>query len=178
MGLRRIPEQCLNLRGPEVARIDSHYESAMLIERSLTNTDSLPRQFDPQSGSTAVDKLAHAVLPSSGNNIVLRPLLLKHEPLHFDVVTRMAPITHGVKIAQVERFLQTHFDAREAASDLAGYKGLAAHRRLVVEEDADAGEDSVGFAIVHTYPVGIELCHSIGRARVKGRRLALRDLLY
>jgi len=48
----------------------------------------------------------------------------------------------------------------------------------VVEEDAVAGKDVVGLAIVDDDPVGVELGHSVGRARVKGRGLVLRDRLH
>ncbi len=47
----------------------------------------------------------------------------------------------------------------------------------MVEEDAVAGVDAVGLAVVHADPVGVELGDRIGRTRVERRRLALRNLL-
>jgi hypothetical protein len=48
----------------------------------------------------------------------------------------------------------------------------------MVEQDAVRRMDAIGFAIVHRDPIGIELGGSIGRARIKGRRLALRHFLH
>ena len=50
--------------------------------------------------------------------------------------------------------------------------------RLVVEEDAVAGEHAVGLAVVHRDPVGVHLGHGVGAARVERRRLGLRDFLH
>jgi hypothetical protein len=68
-------------------------------------------------------------------------------------------------------------DARDAAGDLAGHEGLAAAGALVVEEDPVAGVDAVGLAVVHRDPVGVQLGHRVGAARIEGGGLPLRDLL-
>jgi hypothetical protein len=47
----------------------------------------------------------------------------------------------------------------------------------VVEEDAVAGIHAVGLAVVHRDPVGVELGHGVGAARVEGGGLFLRNLL-
>ena len=69
-------------------------------------------------------------------------------------------------------------DSRQAARDLARHESLAAHRRLVIEEDAVAGVHAVRLAIVHRDPVGVQLCDAIGRTRIERRGLALRSLLH
>ncbi len=66
----------------------------------------------------------------------------------------------------------------QAAGDLAGDKGLAPARALVVEEDAVAGVHAVGLAVVHRDPVGVHLGHRVGAARVEGRGLLLRNFLH
>ena len=68
--------------------------------------------------------------------------------------------------------LEADLDAGEAAGDLAGDEGLAAQGRLVVEEDAVAGVDAVGLAVVDGDPVGVELGDGVGGARVERRGLA------
>ena len=88
----------------------------------------------------------------------------------------MAPVSAGVQVAQVQAALQPLGDVGQAAGDLAGDKGLAPARRLVVEEDAVAGVHVVGLAVVDGDPVGVELCHRVGAARIKRRGLALRCL--
>ncbi len=117
------------------------------------------------------------MLLAGGDDVVLRLLLLEHEPLHLDVVAGVAPVALGVEVAEVEILLQADLDAGEAAGDLAGDEGLAAQGRLVIEEDAVAGVDAVGLAIVDADPVGVHLGDGVGRARVEGRGLLLRNLL-
>ena len=74
--------------------------------------------------------------------------------------------------------LEPELDGGDRARDLAGDEGLAAHRAFMVEQDAVRGMHAVGLAIVHRDPIGVELGCGIGRARIEGRRLALRDLLH
>jgi hypothetical protein len=90
----------------------------------------------------------------------------------------VAPVAFGVEVAEVELLLQAVPDARRGAGDLARHEGLAAHGRLVVEEDAVAGEQAVGLAVVYRDPVGVELGHRVGTARIEGRGLLLRGLAH
>ena len=65
----------------------------------------------------------------------------------------------------------------EGAGDLAGDESFAADRAFVVEEDAVAGVDAIGFAVVDGDPVGVELGDGVGAARVEGRGFLLRGFL-
>jgi len=80
------------------------------------------------------------------------------------------------QIAQIQLFLLAHFDGGDRAGDLAGDEGLAADRALVIEQNAVRGVHGVGLAVVHRYPVGVELGGGVGRSRGKRRGLALRHL--
>ena len=74
----------------------------------------------------------------------------------------MAPVAECIEVAQVERLLQADRDARQSARDLAGHEGLAADRRLVVEENPVAGEQAIGFPVIDGDPVGVELGNTVG----------------
>ena len=115
----------------------------------------------PSSAAARCDELAHAVLLAGGDDEVLGLLLLQHQPLHLDVVARMAPVAQRVEVAEVQAVLQPERDARERARDLARDEGLAAQRALVVEQDAVAGVHAVGLAVVDRDPVGVELGHRV-----------------
>src|SRR6185436_16401454 len=117
-----------------------------------------------------------AVALARGDDVVLGARLLEHQPLRFDVVPRMSPVAPRVQVADVEAVLHTQGDARKRPRGLARDEGFPADRRLVVEEDAVAREHAVGLAVVHRDPVGVELGHAIGRARIERRRLLLRRL--
>src|SRR5688572_20830054 len=77
------------------------------------------------------DEFANAVLLARGDHEIVRALLLEHEPLGLDKIARMAPIAARLQVPEVETVLQSNFDARKAARDLASDERLAAYRRLV-----------------------------------------------
>ncbi len=62
--------------------------------------------------------------------------------------------------------------------DLAGHKDFAASRAFVIEQDAVRGMETIGFAIIHGNPIGIELRGGIGTARIERRRFALWSFLH
>ena len=65
--------------------------------------------------------------------------------------------------------LEPFLDPGGAEGDLAGHERLAAARALVVEEDARAGEQAVGLAVVDRLPVGVELGAGVGAAGMERR---------
>src|SRR5258706_134377 len=99
-------------------------------------TFALPLDRDSRCPGRELHEIAHAVLLAGGDHEVLGLLLLQHQPLHLDVILGVAPVALRIEVAQEERVLQPQLDARERARDLARDEGLAAHRALVVEEDA------------------------------------------
>ena len=48
----------------------------------------------------------------------------------------------------------------------------------MVEQDAIAGIQPVGLAVVHRNPISVELGHGVGRAGIEGRTFALRHFLH
>ena len=77
----------------------------------------------------------------------------------------MTPVAQGIDVAEVQALVEAFVDARQAARDLACHERLAANRRLVIEEYAVAGEEAVGFAVIHRDPVGVDLGRAVGRTR-------------
>ena len=96
------------------------------IDGLLVEARALPGEVEFEQLGAALDELAHAVLLAGGDDVVLRLLLLQHEPLHLDVVAGVAPVALGVEVAEEELGLQAGLDARQAAGDLARHEGLAA----------------------------------------------------
>src|SRR5690606_6969697 len=95
-----------------------------------------------------------------------------------DEIPRVTPIAPGVEISEMELLLQAHDDGRDTAGHLARDESLAAYRALVIEENAVGGMKAVGLAVVDRDPVGIELRHRIGAARIEWGRLVLRRRLH
>ena len=122
-------------------------------------------------------ELPHRVALAGRDDVVARLGLLQHAPHRLDVVLRVAPVAPRVEVAEVEPLLQAVPDAPDRARDLARHEGLAAARRLVVEQDAVDGEEAVRLAVVDRHPVGVDLRGGVRAARVERRRLVLGHLL-
>src|SRR6266700_7531489 len=108
-----------------------------------------------------------------GNDVIFRLILLQHQPHGLHIVTRKAPITAGLQVAQ---FYTTLLAARylcDAISDLAGHKVEASPRGLMVIEDTRTGKEAVCFPIVFHHMMGKQLRAAIWASRMHGRILIL-----
>src|SRR5262245_56711904 len=90
--------------------------------------------------------------------------------------SRASPVPQCIEIAEEQLLLQSTFDRRDRARDLAGHESFASNWTLMVEKDAGRGMHAVGLPVVDRDPVRVELGGSIWRARIEGRRLPLRTL--
>src|SRR6266849_4778503 len=79
---RSVRLQAIDLGGPEVARIDDHVIPP--VEPDLC--ESKFHEFFYRMGFSRAD------------NIVVRPILLKHEPHSSDVVRRVSPVAFCLQI--------------------------------------------------------------------------------
>src|SRR5262245_39815648 len=85
----------------------------------------------------------------------------------------MSPVAPGIEIADIEMLLQTKLDSRHSPRDLARDEGLAAQRTFVIKQNAVGSMHAVGVAVIDRDPIGVELGHTVGRARMEGRGLPL-----
>src|SRR5579859_1640418 len=175
--LAGVAQQARDLRRPEIPRVHRD-DAAPVREPLLVHALAAPLDGKPDLARRRVHEIAHAVLLARGDDEVVGLLLLQDHPHHLDEIARVAPVALRVEVAEVQAILQAELDARERPRDLARDEGLAADGALVVEEDAVAGEHAVRLAVVHRDPVGVELRHGIGAARVEGRGLLLRRLAH
>ena len=112
-----------------------------------------------------------------GDHVVVRLLLLQHQPHGAHVVARVAPVAGGLEIAERQLPGQAELDARHPVGDLAGHELDAAQRALVVEQDAGRGVQPEALAVVHGHAVRVELGRGVRRARIERRALVLHRLL-
>ena len=103
-----------------------------------------------------------------GYDIIVRFRLLEHQPHGFDVFFGVTPVAFGFQITHEQFVLQTGLDARNGPGDFARHKILAAPGGFVVEKNAVAGVQPVGFTVVYRDPVGVDFGARIGAAWVKG----------
>ena len=119
---------------------------------------------------------ADGVRLAGRDHVVVRLVLLQHQPHRAHVVAGEAPVALRVEVAEAKLGGRAELDARHAVGDLARHELQAAPRRLVVEEDARDGEHVVALAVVHRDEVAVGLGDAVRAARVERRLLALRHL--
>src|SRR3546814_3232373 len=113
----------------------------------------------------------------SSDLIIVRRVLLQHQPHSANIFARVSPISLGVEVPEPKLVLPFKFDRRSRPRDLALNKSLAAQWAFVIEKNAVGGVNAISLAVVHNDPIGIELRCSIWRPRIKGRGFSLRYFL-
>jgi hypothetical protein len=103
---------------------------------------------------------------ASGDDVIIRGVLLEHQPHGLDIIFGIAPVAFGVEVAEVEFVLLFGDNAGNGTGDFAGDEGFASAGGFVVEEDAVATEDVVRFAVVDGLPVGEEFATGIVYSRL------------
>ena len=98
------------------------------------------------------------------DQVVIRVILLEHQPHGMDIVGRVTPVTPCFQVAQAQFVLHPQLDTRHRVGDLTRDEFQATARTLMVEQDAGAGEEIVAFAIIHRDPVAVDLGHAVGCA--------------
>src|ERR1700675_3699521 len=101
------------------------------------------------------------------DDVVVRMLLLQHQPHRLDVVARETPIALGLEVSQQQLVLQPHLDAPETARDFPGDEVLASPRRFMVEQDAVYREQLVCLSVVDCLPMSVNLRTCVGAPRMK-----------
>jgi hypothetical protein len=81
-----------------------------------------------------VDELAHAVGLTRRDHVVLRLVLLEHQPHGLDVVLGVAPVTLRVEVSEGELLLQAELDRGRTVGDLAGHELQPPTGSFVVEK--------------------------------------------
>src|ERR1700734_1917281 len=113
---------------------------------------------------------------AGSDDVIVRPILLQHQPHRFDVIAGKAPVALRVEITQREPILQPELDPRGTAGDFPRDKILTAARRFVIEEDAVGCEQAVSLAMIHGLPMRVALRARVGTTRMKRGGLSLRNL--
>ena len=175
---RGIADEEFDLGWAEIAGVNGDADGAGgFVNALFIDALALPIQRDAHLGECHVDEVADGDCAASGENVVIRGVLLEHAPHAFDVVLGVAPVALRVEVAEVQGVLQAEVDAGHAAGDLAGHERLAAKRAFVVEQDAVGGVHAVALAVVFDNPETVEFRNAIRAAWVERRGFALGNFL-
>ena len=147
--------------------------------RKRGSTSTCCCQSRPDVAEGHLDQVAHRVALAGGDDVVVGRRLLQHQPHRPDVVAGEAPVAVRFEVAEGELVAASPSLMRATPSrDLARDELEAAPRRLVVEQDAGAGEQAVALAVVDGDVVAEHLRHAVRAARVERRHLGLRHLAH
>ena len=99
----RVAEQGIDFGRAKIAGIDGdNLITAGWIDADLVDSAALPLDVHVEGFRTKLDELAYRILFARRNDEIIRFVLLQDEPHGLYVVARMAPVTQGIKIADVQ----------------------------------------------------------------------------
>ena len=124
-----------------------------------------------------LQQLPNRVGLPGGNDVIVRLLLLEHQPHGFDIIAGIPPVPLGIEIAQIEFLVQAQFDPRGGSGDLAADKGLPSTRGFVVKQNSVTRKEMIGLSIIHRDPVSVRLGSTVRTSWIERRGLPLRYLL-
>src|SRR5207244_9515948 len=101
---------------------------------------------------------------AGGDDIVLRLVLLEHQPHRLNVIPRVTPVAPGLEVAQTQFLLHPKLDARDRIGNLARDELPAAAWAFMVEQDAATTKHSIAVTVIHRDPVAINLGHAVRTA--------------
>ena len=93
----------------------------------------MPDELYSKFLSRCLNEFSDAVLFSGSDYKILGFSLLQYQPLGLDKVTRMPPVTLGVKISEVEAVLKAKLYSGKSTGYLASDESLTADGGLMVE---------------------------------------------
>ena len=146
-GFAGVAAQLFDLGRAEVARVDLDVLS--------------PAQA--QVAERFIQELRHAVTLAAADDVVVGLFGLQHAPHRLDVVASEAPVTP--RLRRLPRYSRScaGLNARRRRASLCSHEGLSATRTLVIKQDAAAGKEAVGLAVVDGRVVTKQLGGGMGR---------------
>ncbi len=133
----------------------------------------LPRKIDNRE--SRFDKFAHRMRFSCCHDIIIRRVVLQHQPHRMDIILCAAPIPFAFQVPEHKLCNEPSRNARSRTRDFASHKVLRAPRRLVIVKNAVADKQPVGFAINSRQLRGERLSAAVRTRRSQRRVLGLRN---
>ena len=125
----------------------------------------MPPPVQAGSGEGRRNECLDRVALAGGEDEVLRLVRLQHPPHRVDIFGRPAPVASTDRLPRRTEPEPAAADGVDGCRHLPGHEALGAQWRLVIELDARAGEEPVGFPVARDLPEGGGLGDGIGAAR-------------
>src|SRR3954462_1397281 len=169
----RRPTKCVaRLRCVGNEEIDLRWtEESIVLDDELAIIES-------NAAKGRLAQLAHRPCLASADHVVVRRVLLQHEPHRAHVIAGKTPIAPRLEIAEAELSRESELDARDSVGDFARHELETAAGTLVVEENSRDRVQRKALAVVHGNPVAVHLRHAVRASRIEWRGLPLRRLVH
>src|SRR5687767_9205287 len=100
---RRIPDQPVHLRGPEIARVDGdQLPPGVAVESHFRGTLAPESQIDAGAAEGALAELAHGMRFSRRQHEISRSVMRDHAPHAIYIVARITPVPVCIEIPQIQ----------------------------------------------------------------------------
>src|SRR5438094_254555 len=118
-------------------------------------------EFSPVNidmGKGCFCEFSYGVCLTCGNDKIVAFLVLQNSPHCFDVLGRVAPISFRIQVSQKQFMLQSMFNGRDGARDLASDESFAPPGAFMIEQNAVARAEPVAFAVIDRRPIRKHFC--------------------
>src|SRR3954462_2052339 len=166
------PSKCI----ARLRRVGNEEIDLRWTEESIVLDDELAI-IETDAAEGCVAQLPHRPCLTSADHVVVRRVLLQHEPHRAHVIASKTPIAPRLEIAEAKLPGESELDARHTVGDFARHELETAAGTLVVEENAGDRVECEALTVVHGDPVAVHLRHAIRAARIEWRGLPLRRLV-
>ncbi|AGE54105.1 phytase [Paramecium bursaria Chlorella virus NYs1] len=138
------------------------------------------RKFDDDVENTECHfhELTNARCFSCCNHIVIRSILLQHQPHCFYVILRISPISFGIYITEIHAFFDTIENIRDHLRDFTSHELMASVGTLVIETNRVAYIHVIRLTVIFTDPISVQLCNTVRASRIKRSIFRLRNFLH
>ena len=149
-----------------------------LVDADLVHAGALPLYLDACLRKGDLYKFPHGTGLVGGNDVIVRRILLQHQPHCPYIVLGVTPVPLCVHVPQLNVIQNPLLDPCHSVGDLPGHELLASSLGFMVEQNAGACKQAVAFPVVLGDPVAVQLCDPVGASGVEGSGFALGHCLY
>jgi len=107
LGFGGVAQKGFHFRGPEIAGVDPDDGFSIgHVDATFVDALAFPGDGHAQFPGADFHEFPHGMLFSCGDDVIVGPVLLEHQPLHFHVIPGMAPVPQGAQVAEVQAVLK------------------------------------------------------------------------
>ena len=123
------------------------------IFADFVNAFAFPFDFDSGTAERSFSEFTDSSGFVCGDNIIIRSVLLEHQPHCLDIIFRMSPVALGIQIAEFDIFLQAELDSCDSSGNFSCDKFQSSAFGFVIEQNARTCKQAVALPVILGDPV-------------------------